>query len=284
MTSITKPWSRLGLGAAFAGVALAGCGEAGVQDGPAPAEAAETRDAAMPLAAASGEGEGAFGGEGEGGEGEGGISIAAAASDPVVFNAALAITRAHVIAARDAHAAGETRAAAEMFAHPVSEVLYDMRPVFEARGVAPFDDLLSGASAAVFDGEDAAAIAARTDEILKALDAAAAKAPDDGTSPAAVAAALAADQLERASDMYRAAAGTEAYEPYLDGYGYYRSAEQAFRAREAAIEQENAEAAAAIRDALDVLARAYPGAVRPDALDADLSALSVAVSKALLAL
>ncbi len=284
MTSITKPWSRLGLGAAFAGVALAGCSEAGVQDGPAPAEAAETRDAAMPLAAASGEGEGAFGGEGEGGEGEGGISIAAARTDPIVFRSALAITRAHVLAARDARAAGQTRAAAEMFAHPVSEVLYDMRPVFEARGVAPFDDLLSGASAAIFDGEDDAAIAARTAAILTALDAAASKAPDDGTPAGAIAAGVVADQIERASGMYRAAIESEAYEPYLDGYGFYRAAEQIFRAEGSVIERENAAAATAIRAALKELALAYPGAQRPQTLDADRAALSVAVSRVWLAL
>ena len=69
---------------------------------------------------------------GAGGEGEGGVAVADAFTSPVIYNSALAIAAAHVYAARDAHAAGQHEAAAEMFAHPVSEVLLDMEPVFEA--------------------------------------------------------------------------------------------------------------------------------------------------------
>ncbi|MEO0466548.1 MAG: hypothetical protein AAF216_08375 [Pseudomonadota bacterium] len=88
------------------------------------------------------------------GEGERGVSIAAAVTDPVVFQSALAITEAHIIAAPDAFAEGETGAASEMFPHPVSEVLANMAPVFKSRGVADFNDLLAEASAAVFEGWD----------------------------------------------------------------------------------------------------------------------------------
>lgn len=176
MASNIKTWTRLGLGTAVSlGALSAGC--APVENGTAP-DAAEAPVAAVPV--------GVGGEAGETGEGEGGVAIEQAATNPVIFLSALAITEAHIIAARDAHAAGETDAAAEMFAHPVSEVLADIEPIFQARGVADFNDLLLNASSAVFDGETSEQIAARSDEIIAALRAAAEKAPDDGRSMAAV--------------------------------------------------------------------------------------------------
>lgn len=276
-----KRWSRLGLGVALAGGTLAACG-GDPGDAPVP-EAESVAEAAVAPASKLGEGEAGGEGEGEGGEGEGGVAIAAAFTDPVVFNAALAITEAHIIAARDAFAAGETGAAAEMFAHPVSEVLANMAPVFEARGVDDFNQLLVDASAAVFDGETEAQINARADRIIAALRAASRKAPEDGSSEAAIAAGVAADQIERATDMYRAAAESGRYEPYLDGYGFYKAGKAAFAAAESKIEGEDSEAAARIREALALLADAYPTAQRPGALDADQSALTVAASRVALA-
>ncbi|MEM9738598.1 MAG: hypothetical protein AAF829_01925 [Pseudomonadota bacterium] len=278
-----KRWSQLGLGAALATGTLTACG-----GDPAEPIADQEIVAEVPIAASGvetqvGGGEGGPGGEGEGGEGEGGVSIAAAATDPIVYQSALAITEAHIIAARDAFSEGEKNAAAEMFAHPVSEVLADMAPVFEARGVADFNTLLTQASAAVFDGEDDSQINARADEIIAALRAASEKAPDDGSSPATIAAGVAADQIERATDMYRVAAESDRYEPYLDGYGFYKAAEAAFLTAEAQIDTEDVESANTIREALMLLNEAYPTALRPDALDADQSALTVASSRVILA-
>ena len=278
-----KRWSQLGLGAALATGTLAACG-GDATDPAADAEiVAEAPTLTTDLDTHVGEGESGLGGEGEGGEGEGGVSISAAATDPVVFNAVLAITEAHMIAARDAFSAGEPNAAAEMFAHPVSEVLADMAPVLEARGVEDFNQQLIDASAAVIDGEREDQINARVDAIIVALRTAAEKAPDDGSSAATIAAGVAADQIERATDMYRAAAESEHYEPYLDGYGFYKAGEAAFLASEANIEAENAEAASTIRAALALLSEAYPTALRPDTLDADQSALTVAASQVVLA-
>ncbi|MEM6665932.1 MAG: hypothetical protein AAF638_05965, partial [Pseudomonadota bacterium] len=239
-----KRWTQLGLGTALATGTLAACGGEPAQPAAEPEVIAETPVTAPEAETSVGEG------EGEGGEGEGGVSISAAATDPVVFNAALAIAEAHVIAARDAFAEGETTAAAEMFGHPVGEVLFNLQPVFEQRGVEDFSSLFTEASVAIFEGEDEAQINARADEIMSALSAAAEKAPDDGSSPAAIAAGVSADQIERATDMYRAAAESDRYEPYLDGYGFYKAGEAAFVASETEIEAEDAEAASAIRDAL----------------------------------
>ena len=222
-------------------------------------------------------------GEGEGGEGEGGVSISAANTDPVVYNAALAITEAHIIAARDAHALGKTDAAAEMFAHPVSEVLFDMEEVFVARGVEDFSDMLTEASLAVINGADADEVATKSDAIIATLRAAAEKAPDNGQTVTEIGAGVAADQIERAADMYRVAAGDEAYAPYLDGYGFYKAGEAAFEQVSADLATSDPESATAITAALALLSEAYPSAVRPDSLDADTAALTVAASNVVLA-
>ena len=171
-----------------------------------------------------------------------------------------------------------------MYAHPVSEVLFDMEPVFKAQGVADFTALFTETSAAVFAGETEEQINARTDTILGALQTAAAKAPDNGTSPAMIGAGVAADQINRASDMYRASLETEQYEPYLDGYGFYKAAELAFSHVSEEVEAANPDAASAIRNALDTLAEAYPTALRPAEPTGDPAAVTVAASEVLLAL
>lgn len=280
MTIIFKHWTRLGLGAALSGVALSAC----TPDEPAPA-AETTAPAESPMIEPLQDEidtESRMGGFGEGGEGEGGVAISEAATNPVIFRSALAIAGAHVIAARDAFAEGQPEAAAEMFAHPVSEVLLDMEPVLRAQGVESFDQLLLDASGAVFEGESEAEIAARTDEILAALSAAASKAPQDGSSAAEIAMGVIADQVERASDMYRVALETAEYEPYLDGYGFYRAGEAIFAREDAAIEATSPTAAAAIRSALAALAEAYPSAAPQDELGADPAALAVAASNVVL--
>lgn len=287
-----KRLTSLGLGAVLTGGLLTACEPA--EDAAEPSEEQTaafqpddaTQTQASDPAAAVQAGEANEGGEGEGGEGgegEGGVAIASASEDPVVFNSALAITAAHVIAARDAHAAGRVDEAAGMFAHPVSEVLADIRPVFEERGVQSFDDMLIDASSAVLDGADAAQIAERSEAILAALDEAAARAPQDGSSDAAIAAGVAADQIERASDMYRMASRSSAYEPYLDGYGFYKAAERAFAPQAEAIEAENPEGAARIREALELLAQAYPEPVRPEGLDIEQAELNARSTQAHLA-
>ena len=291
--SITyKRWTGLGLGAALAGSAiLAGCGEANAPDTPAPdagapSDSAQTTVSDPAPAPATGgemgEGEGGEGGEGQGGEG--GVNVSAASTDPVEYLSALAITRAHAIAARDAYAAGETDAAAEMFAHPVSEVLLEMEPVFLARGVEPFDALMTQASTAVFEGESVDEINERTRAIFDALERAAQKAPQSDMAPGRVAAGVVADQVSRAIDLYRGAEQSGAYEPYLDGYGYYLTAKALFDRQEAAIRSTAPEAAGEMQAAFSLLAEAFPTAERPDTLGGDASAMAVADARIQLAL
>lgn len=281
MNSTLKLWTQLGLGTALAGGLLVGCsgGEAGGEGG----EAASAPTAA----AAAGEGEGGSGpGEAaaaSGGEGEGGVAVADAAKDPVAYGIALAVAEAHVAAAKDAYAAGNKQAAGELFAHPVSEVLLDMDPVFAKLGVADFKPLFTSASDAALAGKSTAEVNAAYDKIIAALRAAAQKAPQNGASPAKVATGVIADMIERSSTMYRSLAKAEGDEPYLDGYGFSRAAASAFAASGGAIKAENPEAHARIAEALALLAKAYPTAARPAKLPVEAGALSGASAKVMLA-
>jgi hypothetical protein len=276
-----KRWTHLGLGAALmTTTALASCGgpaakeepaasEQPAADAPSEAEVEAKLDEVNGAAAASG-------------EGEGGVAIEAALTDPVVYNIALTVAEAHVVAARDAYRDGEKDAAAEMFAHPVSEVLFDMEPVFEARGVSDFTDQFLDASQAVMAGESVDEINARTATIIATLRTVSGNTPDDGSSPAAITTGVVADMIDRATKMYRLAMESEFYEPYLDGYGFYTAAKDQFEASQEAITAENPDAAEAIRGALSLLGEAYPAAARPETLDADVSALTVAASEVFL--
>jgi hypothetical protein len=284
MNSKLKLWTQLGLGTALAGGLLAACG------GEAGGEGA-TGEAGGESAAVAGEGEGGAGaGEGAaapaptaGGEGEGGVAVADAATDPVTYGIALAVAEAHVIAAKDAFTAGKQDAAAEMFAHPASEVLVEMDPVFAKLGVADFKPLLTDASAAVADGKSASEVNKQYDAIIAALRGAAAKAPKSEASEGAIATGIIADQIERASTMYRNAAKDDRYEPYLDGYGFYKVAETGFARSGVAIKAANPDAHARITEALALLKQAYPAATRPAKLPVEQGALSAASSRVMLA-
>lgn len=252
--------------------ALVGCGEAeplkrDVGAGQVPMEASATAPKGS-----------------EGGEGEGGVSIAAAASDPVVYRSALAIAKAHVLAARDAYAAGEVEAASEMFAHPAAEVMFEMEPILKARGVKPFSDMFLDASDAVAAGESRGAIAQRTTQIITALDQAAKKAPTDSRTNGQVAAGVVADQIDRAADMYRIAKETQTYEPYLDGYGFYKAARLAYEDSQVDIAGTSPTLIAIIEDALVKLEASYPAATYPASLDEDPASLRAVSSRLMLGL
>ncbi len=294
MASKYKSLAALGLSTTLLG-GLVACSNETAEPAPAPSETAapETPEAGTSTTAdavatddssyvmSGGEGEGE-GGEGEGGEGEGGeggVDIAAAAEDPAVYRSALAMTEAHIRAGIDALDAGERRAAGEMFAHPVSEILIDLEPVLVQQGVEPFAQKLSDASAAVFAEESAEDLRARADDIIATLRAAGEKAPEGADSSAIVEAKVVADQINRAAAQYDSATRTDAYEPYLDGYGFYSTASAMLSDDRAAIEAAAPDFTAQADEVLAILANAYPGAARPEELDADKSALTAANSE-----
>lgn len=292
MASKYKSLAALGLSTTLLG-GLVACGNE-VETTPAPTEtaAAEDSDTAATqtpdaetdtssYAMSGGEGEGE-GGEGEGGEGEGGeggVDLAAASQDPAVYRSALAMTEAHIRAGIDALDAGERRAAGEMFAHPVSEILLDFEPVLVQQGVEPFAQKLSDASAAVFAEEPAQDLRARAEDIIDTLRAAAEKAPEGSDSEAIVEAKVIADQIERATAQYDSASRTDAYEPYLDGYGFYKTANALLEDHRADIEADAPEFVEQADAVLAILAKAYPTADRPDTLDADQSAMAAGNSE-----
>lgn len=279
MSKSYRAWTGLGLGLAIMSTGLGACGKAEAPAADAPEAAAEQTapEANAPTPEESVEA------VASGGEGEGGISLDQAATDPVIYGSALAVTEAHVIAARDAYALGETEAAAEMFAHPVSEVLIELEDLFNSRGVTLFDGLLLEASQASMAGESAEQINARVDEIIAALRAAGTKAPESDRSAVSIRAAVAADQADRAAKMYRIAGEAGTYEPYLDGYGFYKAGLDLFTEQEAEITAANPAGAAALKEAFAELEKAYPNAGPQAELGADLSALTVSASNAVLA-
>lgn len=279
MSKSYRTWTGLGLGLAMISTGLGACGKAEAPAADAPELAAE-QAAGAPATSSFEE---AVEAVAAGGEGEGGISLEQAATDPVVYGSALAVTEAHVVAARDAYALGETEAAAEMFAHPVSEVLIELEELFTTRGVKLFDGLLLDASQAVMAGESPEQISARTDAIIAALRAAATKAPESTRSAVSIRAAVAADQADRAATMYRIAREAGTYEPYLDGYGFYKAGMALFREQETQIASANPAGAAALNEAFAELAKAYPSAAPQTDLPADLSLLTVSASSAVLA-
>ncbi|MCH2456966.1 MAG: hypothetical protein MK186_02835 [Henriciella sp.] len=292
MASKYKSLAALGLSTTLLG-GLVACGNE-VETTPAPTETAAVEDTdtaatqtpdaetdTSSYAMSGGEGEGE-GGEGEGGEGEGGeggVDLAAAAQDPAVYRSALAMTEAHIRAGIDALDAGERRAAGEMFAHPVSEILLDFEPVLVQQGVEPFAQKLSDASAAVFAEESAQDLRARAEDIIDTLRAAAEKAPEGSDSEAVVEGKVIADQIDRATAQYDSASRTDAYEPYLDGYGFYKTANALLEDHRADIEADAPEFVEQADAVLAILAEAYPTADRPDTLDADQSVMAAGNSE-----
>jgi hypothetical protein len=132
-------------------------------------------------------------------------------------------------------------------------------------------------------GETPEQINARADAIIAALRSAGTKAPDSGRSAVSIRAAIAADQADRAATMYRIAKEAGTYEPYLDGYGFYKAGMDLFKEQETEISNANPAGAAALNEAFTELAKAYPDAGRQAELNLDLSALTVSASGAVLA-
>ncbi|MEM9880417.1 MAG: hypothetical protein AAF862_14190 [Pseudomonadota bacterium] len=272
MSGHSHRWTGLGIAALLASTStLVSCGDTDTTE--PEVVAPQTPAPAM---------EGGEGGEGEGGEGEGGVAIAQAATDAVVYKSALAIAKAHVLAARDAHAGGETDAAGEMFSHPAGEVLFEMEPIFAQLGVTPFAEQFLDTSQAIFDGASSDDVAKMSADIITVLDAAAEKAPEDSRSAGRIAAGVVADQIDRAADMYGPAQTNEAdvaYGPYLDGYGFYKSALAAYEAAKIDIASDAASADAIIQDAFAALAKAYPQATLPGSLDGNAAQLKAIASR-----
>ena len=284
----TRIWTTVGTAALIGG--LAGCSEP-ASDTPADEvpqseaqqhatdTAAETETATTPPAGGWSEGEG----EGEGGSGGGefGVDPVAAESDPVVYMIALEVMRAHYLAGIDAYQAGDRTAGAEMFAHPIGEIYIDFEPVLENLGAPLFGETMTDASVAPYSGAGEEEVAARVEDVIAAIDAAAEYAPESEASQAAVHAQVMADLVERAALQYRVVAGDAAAgEAYLDGYGFAKAAERYAGAHMDVIAAQSPQVADAFSGVLAQLETTYPTALKPDTLETDPDALMSAVEAA----
>ena len=276
MATSYKSWAVLGLSTTLLGsMGLAACGNDQGSASPE-SEASQPAETTPPSAGLTDEIDVALAPvRAEGGEGEGGVNIAAAGEDPAVYLSALAVVEAHIRAGIDALDAGERKAAAEMFAHPVSEILFDLEPVLRQQGVPDFGQKLIDASHGVFGGESDDALRARANDIIATIRQAGERAPDSQTGEIKVKAYVIADEIDRAIAQYISARNSDAYEPYLDGYGFYKTAESLLVDNAAMIAAGAPSFSRQATDVLAALSEAYPSARRPDTLDADVSHLAV---------
>ncbi|WP_323761023.1 hypothetical protein [Maricaulis sp.] len=266
ITRRTRIWTSVGTAALLGG--LSGCSEPMAT--PTGAETQQETPSTFAAAPAFTEGEG----EGSGSGGEFGIDPAEAGRDPVVYLIALEVMRAHYLAGIDAFEAGDRTAGAEMFAHPISEIYIDFEPVLEARGAPLFGDTMTDASVAPYNGESDAAIAAHVADVVAAIDAASAHAPDGEISPAGLHARVLTDLIERAALQYEVlATNPSAHEPYLDGYGFHRAAHRYAGNHLEQVADDNPDLALQLGQAITALGRAFPTATRPEHLAGDSSSL-----------
>lgn len=227
-----------------------------------------THDTPAPVA---GEGDG----EGEGGDGgEFGIDPAVAATDPVVYLTALEVMRAHYLAGMAAYDEGREAIGGTMFSHPISEIYIDLEDVLIDLGAPEFYELLLETSRAPFQDASAEEVHSLVDQVLMAIDTASQHTPESALSEPAIQARVIANMAERAALQYAFAAESEMKSgPYLDGFGFYRSAEEILSRHESAIAAVDADSAVSLRAVVDALAAAYPVATAPEQLGADSDAL-----------
>lgn len=278
----TKLWTSISAAAliaasgAVAGIATPSAGEGGAHGDAAKGNPAS---GSFPMAAA-GEGEGE--GEGEGGEGgEGGVDPAAAAKDPAVYLSALDVIRAHYLAGEAMLDMEDGRkAGGEMFAHPISEVYIDLEPVFEAQGASPFLDEMTEAVDLALGDAPVDEVKAAVAKVYAALDAAAEKAPASDKSEAAIEAALMADMFDRAARQYDAALATGGTdEAWIDGYGFWKTAEMRADALGPMLGDEHASLAEEIAAAKELFANAYQSPVKPETAAVEPGTLFAASSR-----
>ncbi|QNL18027.1 hypothetical protein HXX25_00935 [Hyphobacterium sp. CCMP332] len=222
--------------------------------------------------ASAGEGEG----EGESGEGsaggEFGIKADQAAQNPVTYLTALEVMRAHYLAGLAAYDADRRAVAAEMFTHPISEIYVDLEAALIELEAPLFGDELERAAAAPFDGSTDAEIRAAAAAVIAAIDAAEIHAPQTEYAEAAVEAQVLTNMIVRAALQYEFAMRSDAPNgPYLDGYGFFKSAEVIATRHMDEIRELDSVVADALSEAMTSLAAAYPTVLAPEqaSVDAD---------------
>src|SRR5690606_33062556 len=216
---------------------------------------------------------------GEGGER--GVDPAEAAKDPALYLSALDVIRAHYLAGEAMlEVEGGRQAAGEMFAHPISEVYVDLEPVFEAQGAPLFMDEMTEAVDLALGDAPVAEVKAAAAKVYAALDAAAGKAPASERSEAAIEAALMADMFDRAAKQYDTAVGPNGTEEaWIDGYGFWKTAEMRAGALAPALGEEHEALAGEIAAAKELFANAYASVEKPEEAPVEPGTLLAASSR-----
>lgn len=220
--------------------------------------------------ASAGEGEG----EGESGEGsaggEFGIKADQAVENPVTYLTALEVMRAHYLAGLAAYDAGRRAVAAEMFTHPISEIYIDLEGTLIELDAPLFGDQLERAAAAPYDGSTDAEIRAAAAAVIAAIDAAESYAPETHYTEAVVEAQVLTNMIVRAALQYEFAMASDVPNgPYLDGYGFFKSAEVIATRHMDEIREQDSVVADALSDAMTSLAAAYRTVQVPEQVTVD---------------
>ena len=141
------------------------------------------------------------------------------------------------------------------------------------------DEPLLEASSAALAQESSADMSARVADILATLKTARGTAPETGATPGQIAAVVIADQIERAVRQYRSAKQTDSLEPYLDGYGFAKTARALYTEHSAEISGISEDLSGAMAAAISSLETAYPTAMRPETLDARVGQMTAQSSE-----
>ncbi|WP_198343742.1 hypothetical protein [Pseudorhodoplanes sinuspersici] len=230
-------------------------------------------------------GEAGEGGEGGGEGGEAGINVESAAKDPVEYGVALQVIAAHYHAGLAAYEGKEQEAGAQMFAHGLSEVYFEMEDVFKKLGVTDLGQKLEATVSAANEKKPAADIKRRVNAVLAALAAAEKVAPKSSASAQAVKAHVAAELIDRAAAQFSVVQKDSNLEAYLDGLGFAMAARDQARTVLPWLHKLDGKKEKAFRQALALTEQAFPGIKRPGkskVTEADLlsaaSAAKLAVS------
>lgn len=209
-------------------------------------------------------GAGGEAGEGGGEGGEAGIDVENAAKDPVEYGVALQVIAAHYHAGLAAYEGKEQEAGAQMFAHGLSEVYFEMEDVFKKLGVTDLGKKLEETVSAANEKKPAADVKRRVNAVLAALTAAEKVAPKSSASPQAVKAHVAAEMIDRAAAQFAVVQKDSNLEAYLDGLGFAMAARDQARTVLPWLHKLDGKKEKAFRQALALTGQAYPGIKRPE--------------------
>lgn len=208
-------------------------------------------------------GEAGEGGEGGGEGGEAGINVENAAKDPVEYGVALQVIAAHYHAGLAAYEGKEQEAGAQMFAHGLSEVYFEMEDVFKKLGVTDLGNKLEATVSAANEKKPAADVKRRVNAVLAALAAAEKVAPKSPASAQAVKAHVTAELIDRAAAQFAVVQKDSNLEAYLDGLGFAMAARDQARTVLPWLHKLDGKKEKTFRQALALTGQAFPGIKRP---------------------